>query len=70
MKKGQRIRLRPSVRAAQDWGITNDAEGVVLCRYVALSGPASGAERVDVKFGPQTIVWGAPANAFVEIDGR
>ena len=64
MKKGQRIRLRPSVRAAQDWGVSNDAEGVVLC------GPSSSAEWVDVKFGANTIVWGAPAGAFIEVEGR
>ena len=70
MKKGQRIRLRPSVRAAQDWGIPGDAEGVVLCRYLALSAPAASAERVDVQFGAERIVWGAPATAFFVIDGR
>ena len=70
MKKGQRIRLRPSVRAAQDWGVSNDAEGVVLCRYLTLSGPSSSAEWVDVKFGANTIVWGAPAGAFIEVEGR
>ena len=70
MKKGQRIRLRPSVRDTQDWGVSSDAEGVVLCRYVTLSGPSSTAERVDVKFGTSTIVWGAPAAAFMKIEGR
>lgn len=64
MKKGQRIRLRASDRAARDWGVSVGAEGVVICQYELLAAGLTTRECVDVKFGSDTIVWGAPATAF------
>lgn len=67
MKKGQRIRVRPTTRAVVEWGVAVGAEGVVLCQYrVAARGRPVG-ECVDVRFGPNRIVWGAPVAAFEEI---
>ena len=64
MRKGQRIRLRASDRAARDWGVSVGAEGVVLCQYELLAAGLTARECVDVKFGASTIIWGAPATAF------
>lgn len=64
MRKGQRIRLRASDRAARDWGVAVGAEGVVICQYRLLAGGPDSGECVDVKFDPGTIVWGAPIAAF------
>jgi hypothetical protein len=64
MKKGQRIRFRASDRAARDWGVSVGAEGVVMCRYELLAAGLAARECVDVKFGADTIVWGAPVAAF------
>jgi hypothetical protein len=64
MQKGQRIRLRASDRAARDWGVSVGAEGVVICQYELLAAGIAARECVDVKFGADTIVWGAPVAAF------
>ena len=69
MKKGQRIRLRASARAARDWGVSVGAEGVVICQYELLAAGLTARECVDVKFSAGTIVWGAPVAAF-EIIGE
>ena len=57
MRKGQRVRFRASSQAARDWGISSGAEGGVICQYRLLTARAENAERIDVRFGPQTIVW-------------
>jgi hypothetical protein len=41
--------------------------GTVICRYQVYAGSPREAEKVDVKFNPETIVWGAPATEFEEI---
>lgn len=66
MRKGQRIRLRASPRAARDWGVTVGAEGTVLCQYKTMT-RLNEKDCVDVKFGVGTIVWGAPIAAFEEV---
>ncbi len=64
MRKGQRVRLRASSQAARDWGVSTGAEGAVICQYRLLKARAANPERIDVQFGPKTVVWGAPATAF------
>jgi hypothetical protein len=66
MRKGQRVRLRASARAAHDWGVVVGAEGDVLCEYKLLS-RLKDRDCVDVNFGAGMIVWGAPSAAFEEI---
>ena len=66
MRKGQKIRLRASPRAARDWGVTVGAEGTVLCQYTTTN-RLNEKDCVDVIFGASTIVWGAPTAAFEEI---
>jgi len=64
MTTEQRIRLRPSSPLAREWNIPPDAEGTVICRYRILARPSLDADRLDVRFGPRMIVWGAPAVEF------
>jgi hypothetical protein len=64
MKKGQQIRLKPSSRAAQEWNLPHGAEGTVICHYRLFSGSPSASERLDVRFSPRMVVWGAPATEF------
>jgi hypothetical protein len=61
---GQRIRFRPSSRAAREWRIAPEAEGTILCRYRILSGDPVASDRLDVRFSPKMVIWGAPANEF------
>jgi hypothetical protein len=63
----QRIRLKPSSLAAREWNVAPGAEGTVICRYRALAGKSGASDRLDVRFGPQLVVWGAPAAEFEEI---
>jgi hypothetical protein len=66
METGQRIRLRPNSRAAREWKIPPEAEGTVLCRY-QVANRSGKSDRLDVRFGPRTVIWGAPAVEFEEI---
>ncbi len=67
MKTGQRIRLKPSSRAAREWNVPPGAEATVLCQYRILAGRPVASERLDVQFGPKNVVWGAPAVEFEPI---
>ena len=67
MRKGQKIRLRASSRAALEWRIPREAVGTVICGYRLFDGSPRAVERVDVRFDPDPIVWGAPAAEFDEI---
>ena len=40
---------------------------MVLCQYNLVAKHGVENERVDVRFGPEVIVWGAPASAFEEV---
>ena len=64
---GQKVRVRPSSPAARDWQIPRDAEGTVICQYRLLRGGPSVADRVDVRFSPKLVVWGAPSCEFETI---
>ncbi len=63
----QRIRLRPSSPLAREWNLPPDAEGTVICRYRILARRSRDADRLDVRFGPRMVVWGAPAVEFEAI---
>jgi hypothetical protein len=67
VKTGQRIRLKPSSRAAREWNVPPGAEGTVICRYRILADRPLASDRLDVRFGPQRVVWGAPAIEFEPI---
>jgi hypothetical protein len=63
----QRIRLKPTSPAAREWNVPPGAEGTVLCRYRILGANSAAADRLDVRFGPRLVVWGAPAAEFEAI---
>ena len=60
MHVGQKVRVKPSSVVAREWHIPRGAEGTILCRYRLLKGGESAPARVDVKFEPELMVWGAP----------
>jgi hypothetical protein len=70
VEKGQQIRLKYSSRAAQEWNVPVGAEGTVICRYRLFAGRPTESDRLDVRFTPRTIIWGAPATEFEVIEER
>ena len=67
MQNEQRIRLKPSSPAARQWNVAPGAEGTIICRYRILAEKSGAADRLDVRFGPRLVVWGAPAEEFETI---
>ena len=68
MDPGQRVRLRPSSPVGSDWKIPSGAEGTILCRYRLLRAPRGAPDRVDVRFSPKLVVWGASSVEFEAVD--
>ncbi len=67
MKVGQRVRFKSTSAAARYWKIPPDAQGTVMCSYrLPASNPAR-AERLDVRFTSQIVIWGGAAAEFEEI---
>ncbi len=64
MKTGQMVRVKPASPIAKEWGIEQDARGEVLCTYQSNAGPQNYSDKVDVRFGADTTIWGAPAGEF------
>ena len=64
MRKGERIRLRRASPAAAEWSVPEEAEATVICHYRVFAGRPGAAERLDVRFGPRRVIWGAPASEF------
>ena len=56
-----------AIKAAQDWGVSVGAEGVVLCRYSLVARGRENDIQVDVHFESGVVVWGAPVAAFEEV---
>jgi len=67
LQKGQRLRpIHPAV-AEREWGVAGDAVGTVICAYRVTYERLGAVDRVDVRFGPRKIVWGAPAAEFAPL---
>ena len=66
MKAGQRVRFK-STSAARYWKIPEDAQGTVMCSYRLLTSNRARADRLDVRFTPQLVIWGGAAEDFEEI---
>jgi hypothetical protein len=64
MNVGQTVRVRPASQVARDWNIPSDAQGMVTCKYRLLNARQSASNRLDVRFSPKLVVWGAPEEAF------
>ena len=66
MKAGQRVRFKSS-SAAQYWKIPQDAQGTVMCSYRLLTSYRARADRLDVRFTLQVVIWGGAAEDFEEV---
>ena len=67
MKVGQRVRFKSTSSAARYWKIPHDAQGTVMCSYQLLTSYRATADRLDVRFTPQIVIWGGAAEDFEEI---
>ena len=64
MNVGQKVRVSPASRLAREWKIPNDVQGIVICKYRVLKESQGAPDRLDVRFSPKLVIWGAPAEAF------
>jgi len=67
MQAGQKVRFKAASPLSLKFNIPREAQGAVLCRYRLLRG-GNAAHRLDVQFGPQLVVWGAPDDQFEMIE--
>jgi hypothetical protein len=67
MAAGEKVRLKASSREFDALKIPRDALGAVICRYRLLRGEAT-AQRLDVRFGPHIVLWGAPESLFEKVE--
>ena len=67
MTPGQLVRVRAASRIAQRQDAAAGETGTVLCSYKIRG--RIGAERVDVKFTSNAVLWGVAAEEFEPIDG-
>ena len=68
MKVGQRVRFKSASSAARYWKIPHDAQGTVMSSYRLLtSNRRATADRLDVRFTPQIVIWDGAAEDFEEI---
>jgi hypothetical protein len=67
MTPGQRVRVRAASRIAQRRDAAAGETGTVLCSYKIRG--RIGAERVDVKFTSNAVLWGVAADEFEPLDG-
>lgn len=67
MRAGQKVRLKSASPLKQRLNLPSEALGAVLCSYNLLRG-ADGAQRLDVRFGPGLVVWGAPDDQFEAVE--
>ena len=67
MHAGQKVRFKAASPLSLQLKIPREAQGAVLCRYRLLRGETE-AHRLDVRFGPQLVVWGAPDDQFETVD--
>jgi hypothetical protein len=67
MQAGQKVRFKSTSSLCQELKIPREAQGAVLCRYRLLRSESE-AHRLDVRFGPTLVVWGAPDDQFETIE--
>jgi hypothetical protein len=70
MHAGQKVRVKPASRIARDWNIPREALGTVICRYRLLKDKTVAPDRLDVRFSPKLVVWGAPDKEFEVVAER
>ena len=62
----EKVRFKAASPLSRKLNIPRDAQGNVICRYRLLRG--SHGERLDVRFGPHLVVWGAPDDQFEKVE--
>ena len=67
MQAGQKVRFKAASPLSIELKIPREAQGAVLCRYRLLRGD-NDAHRLDVRFGPTLVVWGAPDDQFETVE--
>ena len=67
MRAGQKVRLKATSPLMERLDLPAEALGAVICCYQLLRG-VGGAPRVDVRFGPGLVVWGAPGDQFETVE--
>lgn len=64
MNAGEKVRIKPASPLGMRLNLPINAEGSVLCRYRLLRGHEASPQRLDVRFGPHLVLWGAPDDQF------
>jgi hypothetical protein len=67
MDDREKVRFKASSSLGEQLNIPPGALGAVLCRYRLLREKSAG-HRLDVRFGPHLVVWGAPENLFEPVE--
>jgi hypothetical protein len=67
MNVGQKVRVKAASQAVRDWKVPRGAQGTVICKYRLLKQSQMAPVRLDVRFSPQFVLWGAPEEAFEPI---
>lgn len=67
MTPGQKVRVRAASHIAQRKDAAAGEQGTILCCYKA-RGRAT-AERVDVRFSSNAVMWGVAADEFEPVEG-
>lgn len=60
----ERVRIKPASPVAKDWKIPPESIGTVICRYSMPTSCAHRRDRLDVRFTPNIVIWGGPADDF------
>lgn len=68
MYAGQKVRLKAASPLLRRLNIPPNALGAVLCSYQLLRRVGAATRRLDVRFGPGLIVWGAPDDQFEAVE--
>lgn len=68
MHAGQKVRLKAASPLLRRFNLPPNALGAVLCSYRLLRGASTTTRRIDVRFGPELVVWGAPDDQFEAVE--
>lgn len=69
MQTMQKVRFKAASPLSRELRIPVEAQGAVICRYRLLRGASSG-HKLDVRFGPDLVVWGAPDDQFEPVEDK
>jgi hypothetical protein len=64
VQTSQKVRFKAASPLSRQFNIPAETLGAVICRYRLLRGGEDANQRLDVRFGPNLVVWGAPDDQF------